>query len=92
MNARASVDQGVADHLTVRELADRLRGLTLDQVRGLVDRGAIRTVSFGPGTKRYVPPSELQRLRALGFTVQNVQNMQNVQDSQPTPEGTTVEP
>ena len=56
-------------HLTVRELADRL-GLGVDQVRGLVDRGAIPSVSFGFGTRRYIPVRELHRLRALGFHVQ----------------------
>ncbi len=89
MNTQASSKQGVTDHLTVRELAERLRVLTLDQVRGLVDRGTIRTVSFGFGSKRYVPPEELQRLRSLGFSVQNVQN---VQDSPPDTKAGTFNP
>lgn len=74
-------------HLTVRELADRL-GLGVDQVRGLVDRGAIASVNFGFGTRRYIPDSELHRLRSLGF---HMQTMQSEQESRPAQERTTVD-
>ncbi len=73
--------------LTIRQLADVL-GLEVDYVRRLADRDIIRTRNFGPGTKRFIEPDELARLRRLGFTVQSVRA---VQDSQPTPERTTVE-
>jgi excisionase family DNA binding protein len=59
--------------VTVRELADLL-GLSVGQVRGLVDRGTIASVNYGYGTKRFVPYEELHRLRALGFTVRSVQS------------------
>ena len=78
-------DTGVREHLTVRQLADAL-GLPLDVVRGMCDRGNIHTVSFGPNTKRFVPPAELDRLRVLGFTVRDVQGVEERQDSQPDPE------
>jgi excisionase family DNA binding protein len=65
-----------ATGVTVRELADLL-GLSLDQVRGLVDRGTIASVNHGFGTKRFVPFEELHRLRALGFFVRDVQSEQD---------------
>jgi excisionase family DNA binding protein len=77
-------------HLTIRELADRL-GLGVDQVRGLVDRGAISSVSFGFGTRRYIPIRELHRLRTLGFHVQSEQTTRNEQESRPARERTNVD-
>ena len=87
-----SATHGVADHITVRQLADLLDGLSLDQVRGLVDRGTIHSVSFGPNTKRFVPRAELDRLRALGFSVQDARGMQEQQDSQPDLETENMNP
>ena len=77
--------------LTIRQLADVL-GLEVDYVRRLCDRDIIRTRNFGKNTKRFIEADELARLRRLGFTVRAVQSVREVQDSQPTPEGTTVEP
>jgi len=74
-------------HLTVRELAERL-GLRVDQTRGLVDRGAIMSVSFGFGTRRYIPTSELHRLRTLGF---HVRTEHPEQESRPARERTNVD-
>ena len=88
---RALATRGVADMLTVRQLADAL-GLPLDVVRGMCDRGSIRTVNFASNTKRFVPPAEFDRLRALGFTVQDVQGVQEQQDSQPDPETENMNP
>jgi len=74
-------------HLTIRQLANRL-DLTVGQVRGLVDRGTITSVSFGFGTRRYIPIRELHRLRTIGF---HVQTTQSEQESRPARERTTVD-
>lgn len=73
--------RGVQGLLTIRELADRMPDITHDALRGLCDRGTIRTVSFGAGTKRFIPADEVQRLRTLGFTVQSVQTQQSTPNS-----------
>lgn len=71
-----------AGMLTLRQLADLMPGITLDQVRGMADRGHIHTVNHGFGTMRYVPASEIHRLRSLGFDVLDVRETRNQQDEQ----------
>ena len=66
--------------LTIRQLADVL-GLEVDYVRRLCDRDIIRTKNFGPGTKRFIEPDELARLRRLGFTLSTPQSSESAQSA-----------
>ena len=74
-------------HLSVRQFAEAL-DVDINAARGLLDRGLVAYTSFGPKTKRWIPLSELRRLRSLGYVMQDVQDMQ---DSRPERENSTVE-